>query len=37
MKVIKVEDDTHKQVKVQSAAKGMTMRAYIQYLVDKDK
>ena len=37
MKILKVTDDTHKQVKTQAAAKGLTMIEYIQYLADLDK
>lgn len=37
MKVLKVKEDLHLQVKAQASAKGMTIQAYVQYLVDKDK
>ena len=37
MKLIKVSDDTHKQIKTQAAAKGMTMIDYMKYLADMDK
>jgi len=35
--MIKVKDETHKQIKVQAAEKGMTMSEYMQFLADKDK
>jgi len=37
MKMIKVKDETHRQIKVQAAEKGMTMSEYIQYLADKER
>ncbi len=37
MKMIQVEDDTHKQAKEQAKKKGMVLKAYIQQLLDKDK
>ena len=37
MKMIKVTDETHKQIKVQAAEKGLTMGDYIKFLADKDK
>lgn len=36
-KIIKVDDETHKQVKTQASKKGLSIKEYIQYLADKDK
>ena len=37
MAILKVSDDTHRQIKTQAAAKGMTIKDYVQYLADMDK
>ena len=36
MKMLMVADATHKQVKTQAAAKGMSIVEYVQYLADKE-
>ncbi len=36
MKMLQVEDETHKQIKIQALAKGMSIKEYIQYLADKE-
>jgi len=37
MKMLQVEDETHKQIKKQALDKNMSIREYVQYLADKDK
>lgn len=37
LKHIEVEANTHLKVKAQSAMRGMTMKEYVDYLVDLDK
>ena len=37
LKMIQVFKSTHKQCKKQADSKGVSMRAYIQELLDKDK
>lgn len=37
MKMIEVEDDTHKEAKEKAKKKGMFLKAYIKMLVKKDK
>jgi hypothetical protein len=36
MKMLQVENDTHKQIKEQAVKKGMSIKEYVQYLADKD-
>ena len=36
MKMLQVDDKTHKQIKAQALAKDMTIKEYIQYLADKE-
>lgn len=33
-KMLKVEEKTHRQIKTQASAKGMTISEYVQYLAD---
>ena len=37
MKIIKVEDSTHKQIKKQALEKDMSNKDYMQYMADKVK
>ena len=37
MKIIKVEDYTHLQIKIQAAKAGKSIKDYLQYLADTDK
>ena len=37
MAILKVSEETHRQIKTQASAKGMTIKEYVQYLADKDK
>ena len=37
MKMLQVEDDTHKQIKLQALKSTMSIKEYVQYLADKDK
>jgi len=32
-----VNEDTHKQIKLQALQNGMSIKEYVQYLADKDK
>lgn len=36
-KRVKVEENTHTQLKTQAAAKGLKLQEYMQYLADMDK
>lgn len=36
-KIIKVEDETHLQIKIQASQAGMSIKDYLQFLADKDK
>ena len=36
-KLIQVYEDTHKKAKQLAKARGMTLRGYIRYLVEKDE
>lgn len=33
-KMLKVEERTHRQIKTQASAKGMTISEYVQYIAD---
>lgn len=37
MKMLQVEDETHKQIKAQALKADMSIKEYVQYLADKDK
>ena len=37
MKIIKVEDSTHKQIKKQALENDMSIKDYMQYMADKVK
>lgn len=37
LKMLQVWEDTHEQIKEQAKNKGMSIRAYIQMLADKDR
>lgn len=37
MKMLQVEEKTHKQIKAQALKADMSIKAYVQYLADKDK
>ena len=36
MKMLQVDDSTHKQIKAQALGRDMSIKEYIQYLADKD-
>ena len=37
MKMLQVEENTHKQAKIQAAKRDKSIKVYIQDLLDKDK
>lgn len=36
MKIVQIDDDVHKKVKDKAHKRGMTIKGYIKYLVEKD-
>ncbi len=36
-KIIKINEETHRKLKMQASSKGLSIKDYVEYLVDKDK
>ena len=37
MKMIKVDDDVHLELKTRASSLGMSIKEYVKYLIEKDK
>lgn len=37
MKMIKIDDDTHLEIKTKASSLGMSIKEYIKYLINKEK